>query len=441
MNKTHSTLLILALVAWLIGLWLGPASGWALFALGLLVMVLISGHQLQQINRWVRNVHQPPPASVGPWDHILAPIYRQLKQNRLQIHHLKSQVDAIIMAAEALPDGTITLDQNFRIQWCNQTASNHLGLNLATDRNHPIFNIVRHPEFIQYVQSKKWDEPLLLQNHQPGLRRSLLIHISQYGIGQYIIVSRDITQLERLERARKDFVANVSHELRTPLTVLYGFIETLHETPLSELNQEQRQEYLRLMMVQAEHMRALVSDLLTLSSLESTPGDGHEPLAAAPIIHQAIKQGQALSQGAHHFQIDLDDDLSIMGAETELSSAFSNLINNAVRYTPKGGKINISWKRTAKGEALFAVQDSGIGIAEEDIPRLTERFYRVDRARSRATGGTGLGLAIAKHVAARHQAQLQIQSQLNRGSTFSLLFPAHSVAQATQTAYPSSSID
>src|SRR5690625_1089736 len=434
MNKTHSTLLVLAIGAWLIGLWLGPATGWALFALGLLLMVLVSGHQLQQINRWVRNVHQPPPASVGPWDHILAPIYRQLKQNRLQIHHLKSQVDAIIMAAEALPDGTITLDEHFRIQWCNQIASTHLGLNLATDRNHPIFHIVRHPDFIQYVQSKKWDESLLLQNHQPGHRRSLLIHISQYGIGQYILVSRDITQLERLERARKDFVANVSHELRTPLTVLYGFIETLHETSLEELNQEQRQEYLRLMMEQAEHMRALVSDLLTLSVLESTPSDEHEPITAGPIIQQSIKQGQALSQGKHDFHIEVDDHLAIMGSETELSSVFSNLINNAVRYTPKGGKIHISWKQNAAGEAVFAVRDSGIGIADEDIPRLTERFYRVDRARSRATGGTGLGLAIAKHVAARHRARLAIESELNQGSCFSLVFPTNTVSQAARPA-------
>ncbi len=441
MNKTHSTLLILAVGAWLLGLWLGPTTGWAIFALGLLLMVLISGHQLQQINRWVRNVHQPPPASVGPWDHILAPIYRQLKQNRLQIHQLKSQVDAIIMAAEALPDGTLTLDEDFRIQWCNQTASAHLGLNLATDRNHPIFHIVRHPEFIHYVQSKKWDDSLLLQNHQPGQQRSLLIHISQYGIGQYILVSRDITQLERLERARKDFVANVSHELRTPLTVLYGFIETLHETSLDELDQAQRQEYLRLMMEQAEHMRALVSDLLTLSALESTPGNEHVPVAVGSVLQQAIQQGQALSQGRHHFHMEIDDGLNIMGAETELSSAFSNLINNAVRYTPKGGKITIYWQQTAAGEALFKVKDSGIGIAPEDIPRLTERFYRADRARSRATGGTGLGLAIAKHVAARHQAHLAIHSELNQGSCFSLRFPAHHVAHTTQLGPTATPID
>lgn len=428
MNKTHSTLLILGLVAWLIGLWLGAASGWAFFALGLLLMVLVSGHQLQQINRWVINLHQPPPAGVGPWDHILAPIYRQLKQNRLQIHQLKSQVDAAIMAAEALPDGILTLNQDFDIQWCNQTAGTHLGLNLASDRNHPIFNIVRHPEFIQYVQEKKWDTPLLLQNLQPGQRRSLQIHISPYGLGQYLVASRDVTQLEKLERARKDFVANVSHELRTPLTVLYGFIETLYETSLDELDQAQRQEYLRLMKEQAEHMRALVADLLTLSALESTPENKHEPVQAAQLIQQAIKQSQALSQGQHDFFTEIDDELMVMGVETELSSAFSNLINNAVRYTPKGGSIRIHWQKTPQGRALFSVQDSGIGIAAEDIPRLTERFYRVDRARSRATGGTGLGLAIAKHVAARHRAQLSIDSAPNRGSTFSLHFPSQSIA-------------
>src|SRR5699024_2183508 len=162
-----------------------------------------------------------------------------------------------------------------------------------------------------YVQSKKWDDSLMLQNHQPGHRRSLLIHISQYGIGQYILVSRDITQLERLERARKDFVANVSHELRTPLTVLYGFIETLHETSLYEPDQDPRQEYLPLRMEDAEHMRPLVSDLLTLPALESTPGDEHEPITAGPIIEQAIRQGQAVSQGNHDFHIEVDDNLAI----------------------------------------------------------------------------------------------------------------------------------
>lgn len=424
MNKTHSAVLVIAIIAWLLGLWLGAATGWAVFALGLLAMVLISGRQLQQINRWVTQLHTAPPASIGPWDHILAPIYRQLKQNRLQIHQLKSQVDALIMAAEALPDGTVSLDKNFHIQWGNQTAGNHLGLNLSSDRGQPIFNIVRDPEFVSYLQGRKWAQPLLLKNHVPGPPRVLLIHVAQYGLGHYLLVSRDISQLDQLERARKDFVANVSHELRTPLTVLYGFIETLHDTPLEQLDQEQRQHYLRLMMDQARHMRALVSDLLTLAALESAATAMRAPVDVPRLITQALTQGKALSRNQHQFHVDIEPDLHLLGIETELSSAIGNLLSNAVRYTPEGGAIHVQWHTNEAQEAVFTVRDTGIGIALEAIPRLTERFYRVDKARSRATGGTGLGLAIAKHVAVRHQGRLAIQSRLNHGSTFSLHFPA-----------------
>lgn len=429
MNKTHSTVLLLAIIAWLLGWWLGAATGWAAFAMGLLIMVLISGQQLQQINRWTANLHTAPPASVGPWDHILAPIYRQLKQNRLQIHQLKSQVDAIIMAAETLPDGTVSLNQDFHIQWGNQTASNHLGLNLSSDRGQSIFNIVRHPEFIAYVQNRKWAQPLLLKNHTPGYPQSLLIHISQYGLGHYLLVSRDVSLLEQLERARRDFVANVSHELRTPLTVLYGFIETLHDTSPDSLDEEQRQHYLRLMMGQAQHMRALVSDLLTLAALEATTTASQTTVNVPQLITQALNQSKALSQNKHQFQVEIATDLHILGIETELASALSNLLNNAVRYTPDQETIHVQWHRNHLYEAVFTVRDTGIGIASEDIPRLTERFYRADKARSRATGGTGLGLAIVKHVAVRHQGRLVIRSRLNHGSTFALHFPAALVVQ------------
>lgn len=434
MNKTHSTILILAFIGWLLGWWLGAATGWAAFAVGLLIMVLVSGHQLQKINHWTANLHTAPPASVGPWDHILAPIYRQLKQNRLQIHQLKSQVDAIIMAGEALPDGTVSLNQNFHIQWGNQIASNHLGLNLSSDRGQPIFNIVRHPEFISYVRNKKWEQPLLLKNHTPDYPQSLLIYISQYGLGHYLLVSRDISQLEQLERARRDFVANVSHELRTPLTVLYGFIETLHDTPPADLDDAQRQHYLRLMMEQAQHMRALVSDLLTLAALEAASTTPHTTVDVPQLIEQALNQSMALSQNQHQFQVEITRDLHILGIETELASALGNLLNNAVRYTPDQGTIHVQWHKNHLQEAVFTVRDTGIGIASEDIPRLTERFYRVDKARSRATGGTGLGLAIAKHVAVRHQGRLVIQSRLNHGSTFALHFPATRVVPPPSSA-------
>jgi len=223
MRKTLSTVSLAAVVAIALGMWLGPSIGWATFALILLTMVLISGNQHQKFQRWVRDLNAPPPPSMGPWDDVLAPIYRKLKQNRIDLQTLNRHLEGIMMAAEALPDGAVTLDQNMNVQWCNQTACQHLGLNLATDRHQSIFNILRSPEFADYAQDKAWEQPLLLHLSQRGRERAILLQLTPYGLGQFLLVSRDMTQVEKLETTRKDFVANVSHELRTPLTVLLAF--------------------------------------------------------------------------------------------------------------------------------------------------------------------------------------------------------------------------
>lgn len=422
MNKTLSSIIIWALLGLGFGWWLGASVGWAVFALGQVIMVLVSGTQLQQIRRWVRDLDAPPPPSVGPWDEILAPIYRKLKANRDEIHFLNQSVDAIMMAAEALPDGAITLNDNMELQWCNQTASKHLGLNLETDRHLSIFNIVRTPEFSHYAQEREWDTPLLLHLERNGTERSLLLQLTPYGLGQVLLVSRDVTQVEKLETTRKDFVANVSHELRTPLTVLLGFLETLREMPTESLSEEQRQRYEQMMLEQAQHMQAIVADLLTLSTLESSPPTEGRPVRMSQIINQALDQAKALSDGQHVFVHNIDPALCIVGSETELTSAVLNLLTNAIRYTPKEGTITVSWFETEGGGAWYSVEDTGIGIAPQDIPRLTERFYRADKGRSRATGGTGLGLAITRHVAVRHNAELHIQSRFGSGSLFSLRF-------------------
>lgn len=423
MFSIFTSIVIWALLGSLIGWWLGPFIGLALFCGGLLMLVVISTLQLSRVERWARNLSDPPPPAVGPWDAILAPIYRQLRRDRQEIQDLNRYVDGIMMAAEALPDGAITLNGDMELQWCNQTACEHIGLNLATDRHHSIFNILREPEFSRYARQPQWDGPLMLHLSKDGRERSLLLQLTPYGLGQFLIVTRDVTQVEMLETTRKDFVANVSHELRTPLTVLLGFLETLQDMPPASLPQEQRQRYEQMMLEQTRHMQSIVADLLTLSTLESSPTVEGETVQVSQLIESALKQGEAISGGQHSFVTDLDPRIAIQGMETELSSAVSNLITNAVRYTPKDGTITVRWYLNDNGEACYSVQDTGIGIAAQDIPRLTERFYRVDKGRSRSTGGTGLGLAITKHIIVRHNADLQIQSRLGVGSVFMLRFP------------------
>ncbi|PLC48840.1 phosphate regulon sensor histidine kinase PhoR [Pollutimonas subterranea] len=428
MTKTLITIGIWAALGWLTGSWLGASTGWAVFAFGLLLMILVSGLQLSRISKWVRNIEEPPPPSVGPWDEVLAPIYRKLRQDRKEIDELTRQVDVIMLAAEALPDGAITLNESMLLTWCNQTACDHIGLQLEKDRNHSIFNILRAPEFNRYARQSTWPGPVLLHLQNEGQEKSLLVQLAPYGVGRFLIVTRDVTQVEKLETTRKDFVANVSHELRTPLTVLSGFLETMRDMPAESLSAEQKERYQNMMLEQAERMQAIVADLLTLSTLESAPTASGEPVRMSTVIHEALRQAQILSRGQHVFIENIAEDLCVTGMETELASAVSNLLTNAIRYTPKDGTITVSWYRTESGHACYSVQDTGIGIASQDIPRLTERFYRVDRGRSRATGGTGLGLAITKHVAMRHNAELTIHSRLGAGSIFSVAFPPNRVS-------------
>ena len=432
MIKTIISIGLWAAIGWLCAKWLGEGTGWAVFALGLLLMIMVSALQLSRIAKWVKNIEAPPPPSVGPWDEILAPIYRKLRKDAQTIDELNRHVDGIMLAAEALPDGAITLNEAMQLTWCNQTASEHIGLNLETDRQHSIFNILRAPEFARYAKQSSWPGPVLLHLSKDGQDKALLVQLTRYGIGQFLIVTRDVTQVEKLETTRKDFVANVSHELRTPLTVLSGFLETLRDMPSESLSADQRERYQTLMLEQAQRMQAIVADLLTLSTLESSPHAEGEPVRVGRLIHTAMQQARILSNDQHVFVENIAEDLCVVGMESELASAISNLLTNAIRYTPRDGTITVSWYLTESGHACYSVQDTGIGIASQDIPRLTERFYRVDRGRSRATGGTGLGLAITKHVAMRHNAELTIHSRFGAGSLFSLIFPPARVVIASE---------
>ncbi|ARP88070.1 phosphate regulon sensor histidine kinase PhoR [Bordetella genomosp. 9] len=415
--------ILAALLQWLIG---NPA-GWIAMCLALGAMLLGRAARTERVARWARDPESAPPAAVGPWDDILAPLYRYLRAQARQLSESRDAMQGMLAAAQALPDGAVTLNQDLQIDWCNRVARQHLGLRLPADRGTNLLNLVRAPEFIAYSRQDDWPEPILVRMAVGSQERLLMMQLTAYAQNQRLLITRDVTQIEKLETTRRDFVANVSHELRTPLTVLTGFLETLREMPDEALSTEQRAQYLTMMHEQAQRMQAIVADLLTLSTLESSPNAEPHRVRMAALLQTARQQTEALSAGRHTLVWHLDPQLDVLGAESELSSAISNLLTNAVRYTPDGGVITVRWETLPEGGARYSVQDTGIGIAPRHIPRLTERFYRVDRGRSRAVGGTGLGLAITKHIAMRHDAELSIASEVGKGSTFSLIFPADRV--------------
>ncbi len=429
--RTLGTLLFWALVAASIHVVAGSAAGWIAMAAGLAIATVWRSFNLARVARWARNPDTPPPASTGSLDEIVAVLYRQRRAQARELAESQDSMQGMLAAAQALPDGAVTMDADFHIDWCNRVAARHLGLRLQSDRGSNLLNLLRSPEFIAYANQKDWPEPILVRIKQDGHDRLLMMHLTRYARDLRLLITRDVTQIEKLETTRRDFVANVSHELRTPLTVLAGFLETLREMPAEVLPAEQREQYLQLMHEQAQRMQAIVADLLTLSALESSPGSEPREVQMASLIDKARAQAEALSGGRHAFDWQVDDTLDVLGDETELLSAITNLLTNAVRYSPDGGAITVTWQRVVGGGARYCVADSGLGIAPHHIPRLTERFYRVDRGRSRAIGGTGLGLAITKHIAMRHDAELEIDSVLGKGSTFCLRFPAERVSVAS----------
>lgn len=409
----------------------GHQVSWAVFSFGLLTLLFMHIWQLNRISRWTRDLQRPPPASAGSWDEALARIYRHLRNQERHMAALEGSVHGFFAAAQALPDGVVTLDQEFQIDWCNRIARQHLGLRLPADRGVNLLNLVRAPEFIKYARQADWPGPILLRSPS-GDDRLLMVQMVTYDKHRHMLLTRDVTQIEKLETTRRDFVANVSHELRTPLTVLAGFLETLRDMPEEALTREQREQYLKLMFDQSQRMQAIVADLLTLSTLESSPTTDPQPVSMPALIETALNQAIALSSGQHSFTREISPTLDIQGSSTEIASAISNLLINAVRYTPAGGHIKVSWQVESDGGARYAVTDSGIGIASHHLPRLTERFYRIDRSRSRESGGTGLGLAITKHIAMRHGAELRINSEVGQGSTFTLHFPPSRVIHASK---------
>ncbi|WP_256330931.1 phosphate regulon sensor histidine kinase PhoR [Pelistega sp. MC2] len=396
-------------------------------AIFLAIYIYIDYRYFDKTLKWADDINQPPPVYVGKYDEIVTPTYKALRHKTLTIQQITQLNQNILWAANAFPAAVLILDKNFIIQWCNRNAKTLLGIDSKKDIGYKIFNLIRWPEFYQYAYKGDWQKPYTTYDERDGRLYHLKFEFTRYSTDNILLLCFDNTQLESLRTTQQDFVANVSHELRTPLTVLTGFLETLRDLPPEAISPEQRVHYEDLMHEQAERMLAIVTDLLTLSTLESTKLANQQSVPIASLIEQAKRQTEVLSKGQHQLSWSINPTLSVSGNAHELSSAITNLLTNAVRYTPANGQIEVFWGLAEDGQAIFSVKDSGLGIAPSDISRITERFYRVDKSRSRASGGTGLGLAITKHIAIRHNAKLMIKSKLNKGSTFSLIFPKENI--------------
>jgi two-component system phosphate regulon sensor histidine kinase PhoR len=389
--------------------------------LGFAALVLRDSLRGLRLLRWLRGSHEGvAPRDAGLWGEIAYRIERSLRGLERVAEVERMRLAQFVSAMEASPNGVLLLDASDQIEWCNARAADHFGLDPQRDRRQRVTNLIRSPAFVDYLQAGSFEEPITVR--EPRGRGSLQVLIRRYGADSKLILSQDLTERERAEAMRRDFVANVSHEIRTPLTVLSGFLETMRNLPLTEV---ERRRVIMLMTQQAERMGNLVSDLLTLAQLEGSPRPTADKwVRVGSLFAQVEAEARALSAGRHTIAFADAGEAQIAGIETELQSAIGNLVNNAVRYTPAGGHIDVGWRIADNGSGEMAVADTGRGIAREHLSRLTERFYRVDSSRSRESGGTGLGLAIVKHVVQRHGGELDIESEVGKGSVFRLVFPA-----------------
>ena len=422
-------MLVASLWGWYEGSMLLLFSGCVLAAVA---WMALDSWRFGQVLHWMREgdwANEPNLPHV--WQLLVNKIRRLQKNLQSKAQENQSRLDEFLLAIQASPNGVMLLDSDGRIEWSNQTAFEHLGIDSQRDLQQHVVNLIRDPGFSAYLSKGDFQTEVSI----PGPRTSaskpvvIAIRVHPYGKRRKLLLSRDVTAVQQAEAMRRDFVANVSHEIRTPLTVISGFVETLQSVPFDEA---ERNQYLALMAQQAQRMQTLVSDLLMLSKLEGSPIPSRQTtILASELIAQCVQEARNLSEvltgGCHALSIDLHQDVQLIGNRSELLSALGNLLSNAVRYTPSKGKISVSMRLMPEGDVQIVVSDTGAGIAPEHIPRLTERFYRVDRSRSRDTGGTGLGLAIVKHVIQRHGGQVKIESQMGVGSVFSLQFPADRV--------------
>ena len=415
---------LLALAGGALGALLLDAA-WAGIGVALALYLARQLYYLAALRAWVdhpKRVELPAPR--GPWGDVYEKLLDLQRSNRKRKKRLAAMLAQFQASAEALPDGAVVMEERGEILWFNTAAKALLGLRLPQDLGQRLPNLLRHPDFAEHFERALFDQEVEIPSPiNPAV--TLTLRVVPYGEGQRLLMVRDVSELKRLEVVRRDFVANASHELRTPLTVLRGYIELM--LPETGRSLAEWRAPLAEMHAQAARMDALVRDLLKLARLEAETAAGRqEVLDVAALVERALKEARGVSRDQHRFEVEVDPRLALYGRETEAESIFANLVANAVQYTPAGGRIHVSW-RTAGDGAAFAVQDTGIGVAPEDIPRLTERFYRVDEGRSRASGGTGLGLSIVKHALERHEGRLEIESRLGAGSTFTCVFPPHRV--------------
>lgn len=415
---------------------IGTAKGVtpALIVLAAGLFIYLAGHLywLNKLQTWLKNPSPDnTPTGLGIWQDIFTALFQNQRKHERAELELKSSLEDFKRATNALPDGIVVLNRRNEIEWCNPPAEAQLGLDLSQDVNQAIHNFVRYGEFINYLQDEHYGEPIQLKSiRNPEIM--LQIQLIPFGTEQKLLISRDVTAQEKTDTMRRDFIANVSHELRTPLTVVGGFLETLSDT--KGMVTESAKSYFDMMIEQTSRMRRIIEDLLTLSRIESNSEAPEDAVINMAMLLKMIQNdANGLSNGKHKIHLEADKNLNISGSQEELLSAFSNLVSNAIRYTPEGGDIYINWQLRNE-QAVFSVRDTGIGIEQKHIDRLTERFYRVDRGRSRDTGGTGLGLAIVKHILTRHQAKLEISSEFGAGSTFSIVFPKSRIAHNEQAA-------
>lgn len=412
-----------------VGGWLAGVRGAEMgLVAGAIAWFTIESVRAVRTLRWLRGGDlRSTPKVAGLWGEAADRMRRALVARERETTEAVARLDVFLDAIRASPNGVILLDPKGRIEWINETAASQFGMDPARDLQQHIVHLLRDPEFGAYYHGGAYGDDVVVQGvgSSPSRPRRLALRLHPFGEGRLLLLSRDVTAVEQAETMRRDFVANVSHEIRTPLTVLAGFVETLQSL---DLPKEERNRYLALMGQQAQRMQTLVNDLLTLSRLEGSPLPGStEWTPADSVLAQCEQEAKALMR-AQGKQLALSflpaPEVAIAGAPSELFSAFSNLVSNAVRYTPSGGSVEVSLREADQGRLEFAVRDTGPGISAEHIPRITERFYRIDRSRSRETGGTGLGLAIVKHVVQRHGGELKIESAPGMGSTFCIVLPA-----------------
>jgi two-component system, OmpR family, phosphate regulon sensor histidine kinase PhoR len=402
--------------AWVLACGLAIHLGWTL-------------SQLLRLHKWLREhkPDEPPPDGYGLWGEVFDSIYHLQRRNQKARGRLQAVIDRVQESTAALKDAVVMLDSQGNLEWWNRAAETLLGLKTPQDSGQQLANLVRDPRFTEYFERGNYADALEIPSPIND-RRRLQFHITRYGNREHLLLVRDVTRLHQLEQMRKDFVANVSHELRTPLTVIAGYLETLLDNV--EAVNPRWLRALQQMQQQGARMQTLLNDLLLLAKLEATdyPSD-NQPVAADLMLLSIKNDAQALSgEQQHRISLEADPHLKLKGSEAELRSAFSNLVFNAVKYTPAGGDIRIRWWSDEKG-AHLSVSDTGMGIEAKHLPRLTERFYRVDSSRASNTGGTGLGLAIVKHVLLRHRGNLEISSVPGKGSTFTCHFAPAQVVQ------------